>query len=344
MGATPQRILALLPNWVGDAAMVTPALRALANAFPDAQLVAAGRGSACALIDGLPYVSRTIVLSRGKGLLGALEQGRVLRPYSPDLAVVFTHSFRGALLARLSGARRRVGYERDGRGWLLTDRIPPHRQNGRIQPIYMTREYLELVEAIGCVDDGRGLELVARPADVATANACVNGNGPKVGIAPGAAFGPSKLWPADRFAKVADALAERAGAQCILLTGPGEEASRDAVLNAARTPLLRCDGGNPTLGTLKATIAQLDLLVCNDSGSRHVAVAFGVPVVCLMGPTAPCYSEGPYERGRVLRIDVDCGPCQKPVCATDHRCMTGIAAEEVVATALEWLQVRHGQT
>ena len=88
---------------------------------------------------------------------------------------------------------------------------------------------------------------------------------------------------------------------------------------------------------LKASIAALDLLVCNDSGTRHVAVAFHVPTVCIMGPTAPVYSEGPFERGEVIRIDVDCGPCQKPVCTTDHRCMTGIPVERVVLSALKVL-------
>ena len=85
-------------------------------------------------------------------------------------------------------------------------------------------------------------------------------------------------------------------------------------------------------------ISQLDLLIANDSGPRHVAVAFHVPTVCIMGPTSPRYTEGPYERGKVLRVDVDCGPCQKPVCETDHRCMTRIAVEHVVAAAEAALQ------
>ena len=91
------------------------------------------------------------------------------------------------------------------------------------------------------------------------------------------------------------------------------------------------------MALLKATISQLDLLIGNDSGTRHVAVAFGVPTICIMGPTSPVYSEGPYERGQVLRVDVDCGPCQKPICETDHRCMTQITPDTVVQAAMAFL-------
>lgn len=331
----PNRILAFVPNWLGDVAMCTPALRALHHRFPEAALTAAGRASACALLNGLPWISNCQTLPAQPGLKEMLriraECGR------PDLAVIFPHSFRSALMARLVGARRRVGYARNGRSFLLTDAVPPYQENGRTTPIYMTREYLELLKPFGCEDDREGLELRANPEILALMESRLGDMRPRVGIAPGAAFGPSKRWPAERYAAVADALVERIGARCVLLTGPGEEDTREAVLRTAKTPLVQCDEGHPTIDTLKATIAALDLLVCNDSGPRHVAVAFKVPTVCIMGSTSPKYSEGPYEHGNVLRVDVDCGPCQKPVCETDHRCMTRIGSDWVTDTACEIL-------
>jgi ADP-heptose:LPS heptosyltransferase len=125
----------------------------------------------------------------------------------------------------------------------------------------------------------------------------------------------------------------------VLLTGPGEENLAETIAATARTPLTRCDDGVPTIDTLKATVSILNLLICNDSGSRHIAVAFRVPTVCIMGPTSPCYSEGPYERGEVIRVDVDCGPCQKPECDTDHRCMTEIQPEQVASSVVRLLDV-----
>jgi heptosyltransferase-2 len=337
MSDSPSRILALAPNWLGDVAMCTPSLRALAARYPDAELTVAGRPAVCALLAGLPWITRNLELPPRPSLSGMVGLAKTLRPHSRDLAVVFPHSFRAALLARLTGARRRVGYARGSRGMLLTDAVPPYTENGRIAPIYMGREYLDLVAAVDAQNDDQGLELHVDDAYRETVRARLAGEGPLVGIAPGAAFGPSKMWPAERYAAVADALHKQVGARCVLITGPGEEATRDAVLAAAKHPLLRADEGRPSIALLKAVIAELDLLVGNDSGTRHIAVAFGVPVVCIMGSTSPRYSEGPYEKGRVLRVDVDCGPCQKPVCTTDHRCMTRIDPRWVTDTAREFL-------
>lgn len=332
----PKRILTIVPNWLGDAAMATPALRALHRRFPNAEHYAAGPPSACALLEGLPFLHGFVPTTKSSHLnwLAAALNARALRC---DLAVVLPHSMRAALLARISGASVRLGYARDRRDALLTHVVEPYRENGRIQPIYMAKEYLDLVAEIGCEDDDRGLELVASDRAIAAVREYLPEGGPLVGFAPGAAFGPSKRWPAERYAAVADRLHDEIDARCVLLTGPGEEDTRAAVQAAAKHKLLVCDEGRPTLESLKATISQLDLLVCNDSGPRHVAVAFGVPAICIMGPTSPAYSGGPYERGELVRIDVDCGPCQKPVCTTDHRCMTGVSVERVVEAASAYL-------
>ncbi|MDZ4860828.1 MAG: lipopolysaccharide heptosyltransferase II, partial [Candidatus Hydrogenedentes bacterium] len=332
-----KHLLALVPNWVGDVAMCTPALRALARRYPESELTVAGRSVACELLDGLPYLHRFVKLPAKPGLFAMIEAARALRPHARDAAIVFPHSARAAILARLAGAQRRIGYARGRRAWLLTDAVEPHRVNGVIEPVYMTAEYLDLLAPLDCTDDGNGLELHASQDALARVSPHLEGASSLVGIAPGAAFGPSKLWPAERFAAVADGLAEKAGARCVLFTGPGEEATRDAVLRHARHPLVQYDDGAPSIAKLKAAISKLDLLVCNDSGTRHVAVAFGVPVVCIMGPTSPKYSCGPYEKGEVLRVDVDCGPCQKPVCTTDHRCMTRVTAEWVLGVAMRAL-------
>lgn len=317
--------------------MCTPALRALRRRFPEARLTAAGRPASVALLEGLPWMDALVPLPARPGIGGMLRAGRRLRSLRPDCAVVFPHAFRTALLARMSGARVRVGEARDRRGFLLSHAVPPHRENGRQTPIYTAFEHLALVAALGCEDDGAGLELHAPPEDAAAVRALF-GEGPVFGVAPGAAFGPSKLWPAERYAKVIDTLAAETGARCALITGPGEEAVAEAVRRHARTPLIDAQTAPPSIARLKAIVSALDLLVCNDTGPRHLAVAFGVPVVCVIGPTSPRYTDSPWERGEVLRIDVDCGPCQRPVCVTDHRCMTGIPPERVVAAARRWLR------
>jgi len=333
----PKRILALAPNWLGDAAMCTAALRSLGQRFPEATLSVAGRASVIELLRGLPYIDNYFELPTRPGLLTMAGLGRKLRSAGRDLTVVFPHSLRAAVLARLTGTRRVLAYARNARTWLLTDPVEPNRIDGVIEPVYMVWEYLDLLEPLGIEYDGFGLELQADAMAVARVKEHLVGEAPLVGIAPGAAFGPSKRWPVERFAEVADRLIEEAGVQCVLLTGPGEEETRDAILKAVRNDLLICDEGRPTVDTLKATVSLLDVLVCNDSGPRHVAIAMNVPAICVMGSTKPVYTDGPYETGRVLRVEVDCGPCQKPVCTTDHRCMTRITPETVVEAAMAYL-------
>ncbi len=337
MPAEPQHILALVPNWLGDVVMATPALRALHRRFPEARLTVAGKGIACDVLADTPWIDACHAFPARMPLRQLYRTARALAPAARDGCVVFPHSFRAAFLARATGAPRRAGQDRAGRGLLLTDRVAPYREQGRITPVYMAQEYLAVVAALGAEDDGQGLELHAHPDHVAAVAAYLPPGGPVVGIAPGAAFGPSKCWLPERYAAVADALAERAGARCVLLTGPGEEDTRNAVLRAARTPLIECHGGKPSIARLKASIARLDLLIGNDSGPRHMAIAFKKPVVCIMGPTSPRYTDSPWETGKLLRVDVDCGPCQQPFCATDHRCMTRISVDTVVEAALPWL-------
>ena len=331
------RILVLAPNWIGDAAMATPALRALRTRHGEAHITVAARAPICALLEGLPAVDEVFPLPKRPGAAALWRLAEQLRPRGYGLCVVFPHSFRAALIARMTGAGIRVAYARGHRSWLLTHAPAPYREDGRIVPIYMAREYLALVAALGCQDDGNGLELHADEEDLAAVAERLGPGGPIVGLAPGAAFGPSKQWPAERYAAVADALAVRIGARCVLITGPGEEDTREAVIRAAKSPLIELQTEPSSIARLKAIIASLDLLIANDSGPRHIAIAFKKPVICVMGPTSPRYTESPWERGKVLRVDVDCGPCQKPVCTTDHRCMTQITPEQVAEAALKQL-------
>lgn len=336
----PKRILAFVPNWLGDVAMCTPALRALARRFPEAELVAVGRAGACDLLRGLGWLHGTVAIPARLGVGAMLALQWKLGAGRPTLAVVFPHSFRAALAARVTGAESRLGYARNGRSRLLTHKVLPYREDGGIVPVYMGKEYLDLVKSVGCEDDGEGLELVADPGTVEKLRPRLDGDGPLIAVAPGAAFGPSKRWPAERYAAVIDALHAETRARAVLLTGPGEEDTRDAVLAAAKHAPIVAGEGCPGIETLKASIALADLLIGNDSGPRHVAIALKKPVICIMGPTSPRYSEGPYEVGEVLRVDVDCGPCQKPVCETDFRCMTRISPEAVVAAALRYLPAK----
>jgi heptosyltransferase-2 len=240
-----------------------------------------------------------------------------------------------------------VGYARGGRSLLLHQAVPlpaPAR-TGRGGPLWPRELHvLGLVEAVGCAPRGTRPELFVTPEEqeesaAALAAAGVSAGEPLVVLAPGASFGPSKQWPPGHFARAGDALA--AHARVVLVGAPSERPLAAEVAAAMRArPADLC--GRIGLGALKALVRGARVALCNDAGVRHVAVAFGVPCVVLMGPTSLEKTALNLEGVSVLTEDVPCRPCYLRECPIDHRCLTRIGPERAVAAALPALGVRAG--
>ena len=205
-------------------------------------------------------------------------------------------------------------------------------------------EYLaDLVEAIDCERPGDRLELFTTPDCDDAVQECLASLGladyrPLVVISPGAKYGAAKCWPPERFAAAADELIETENAAVVITYGPGEKRIARAIDSAMRRDA--CVLGSPRLGLgeLKSLIRRSDLLLCNDAGPRHFAKAFTVPVVTVFGPTHPEWTATGYASERIVRVEVDCGPCQQRVCPFEHlKCMTGVTVEAVVDAARELL-------
>ncbi len=344
----PQRIVVRAPNWVGDVVMATPAFRALREHFPKAHLAVVLKPYVRPILNGCPWFDETIE-TEGNGVGPTLRLARQLRAERFDLAVVLPNSVRSALEAFLGRARRRIGYDRRRRGVLLTDPIaPPRDDRGRFLPSNMVDYYLKLCQHLGCQDLSRREELFIsddcqRRGDAALERQGVDADTVLIGINPGGAFGSSKLWLPERFATVADALAERTNYRVILFGSPSERPILETVAEQMTHDPILTRPGELTLDTLKPLVARCALLITNDTGARHFAVAFAVPVVCIMGSTSPRYTDVNLERQTIVRVDVDCGPCQKKVCTTDHRCMTRITADRVLAAADRLLSGHSGR-
>jgi heptosyltransferase-2 len=348
VGVAKEKIAVVLPNHLGDVVMATPALRALRRGRPDAEISAVVRGALVGVLRGTPYVDRIVAhdIYRSQGALAQLrERARVARGLrGTDTVLVLPNSFAGALFAFLTRAKTRVGYARRGRSLLLTDAVPAPRENGRFAPQAMERYYLELARRLGAPDLGTQLELFLEPdaereCDSRFAAAGVGGGRPLVCLAPGAGFGPSKLWPLEYVAEVARAL-RADGADVALVHGPGESALADEILRRAGVPLAVLGGDSLSLSVLKSILARAQLLVCNDAGARHIAAAFEVPTLVLMGPTAIGYTNLNLKRTKLLREPVECSPCQLKVCPIDHRCMTRLLPQRVLAEARAALSQR----
>ena len=336
---TPRRIALFLPNWVGDVVMATPAVRAVRDHWPDAELTAVCRPYVADTLGGSPWFDRTVLFDpagpRHRRLWAAAAR---LRSARTDTALLFPNSFRTAVLARLGGCRTVAGFARYGRDFLLSHRVYPARdRHGRPAVAPAVDDYNRVAMRLGVPDPGHRLELHTTPADEAAADAVWSRLGLRryrtvVGLNGGGAFGAAKHWP--HFADLARRLAVR-GTGVLVLNGPAEREAAAGVVRDARSPAVHGLGDTPlSLGLTKASVRRLGLLVTTDSGPRHFAAGFGVPVVGLFGPTHVGWTETRFPQSVHLQHRVRCGPCQQRDCPLGHhRCMTDLHPADVAAAA-----------
>jgi len=332
-------IAVALPNWVGDAVMATPTLRALRRGFPEERILAVLRPYVRPVLDPNPWTDAFV--ETDKTPVGMARAVRALRRESPHVGLLLPNSLRSAVLLSLAGVSRRIGYRRGGRGWLLTDSLEPPRHGRRFAPTPQVTYYLALAGAVGAPTDDRRLELATTEADEATATAAYGqadlDPARTVLLCPGYAFGPAKGWPAGHWAGVARGARERFGFRAAVLAGPKEAALARAVADAAGCAALHDKG--LTLASARALVRMAGAMVTVDSGLRHYAAAFDRPVVALFGPTHIGWTETWHRKEVRLQADVPCGPCQQPVCPTGtNECMTKIRPDEVLDALAEALK------
>lgn len=334
-----EKILIRCPNWVGDFVMATPALRAMRENYPRAHISLLLRPYLRGLIEGSAWYDQLIEYEpRGqhKGPSSYFNFIKRLRAEGFDLELILPNSFSSAMMGFLSGIPQRIGYSREGRGFLLTQSIKPLRDGLKIVPQNMVDYYLNFCHALGCSQSSsRKIELPLSEASLKEAEALlkkyqVDEGAMTVGINPGASFGSSKLWKLPYFAQLSDALIERFGCQVLILSSPKERPLALEIEEHMRQKPINLGLEDIPLALLKALVSKLSLLITTDSGPRHLAVAFDKPVVVIMGPTDPRYTDYPSEKTMVLREDVECSPCHKKVCPTDHRCMSLLGPEKVL--------------
>jgi heptosyltransferase-2 len=338
-------VAVFLPNWVGDAVMATPALRALRHHFAGARIVGVIKLYVASVFDGGDWFDELLLADADRWARGIVATAWQLRQSRIDLAVLFPNSFRSALIAWLGRCRRRVGYARYGRSPLLTHRLQPIRdQYGNRIPSPAIDGYNALAEHVGCPRPGYRMEMFTTPRDEAAAGAVWHQAGLSqyrevICLNPGAAFGSAKHWPSDSFVTLARALADRRGSGVLVLCGPAErEMARHIALRAGRPGVHSLADQPLSLGLTKACIKRANLLVTTDSGPRHFGVAFDRPVVTLFGPTHIAWTETYHAKSVHLQKQVECGPCQRRVCPLDHRCMIQLGPEEVYRTVVESLE------
>ena len=330
-----RRVLVRSPNWVGDAVMSLPVLHGLANLFPGAELTVLAVPRVAPLFLHHPDVAQVIPYPPGREkwrLLWALRKNF-------DLALALPNSLESALSLWLAGAPIRAGYQADGRRGFLTRAVSGRE---RLQGLHMVFYYLGTLKALGDIGAFTYPALYLGPREEEWAEARLRaaggfGGGPWVGLSPGAAYGPAKRWPPERFAALAVGLNRQLGARLVLLGGPEDRPIAAQVQERLSFPVLDLVGQTDLRQAL-AVLSRLNLLVTNDSGLMHAAAALGTPVVAIFGSTDPG-ATGPFtDRATVLRHPLPCSPCFQRTCPEEYQCLTAITVAEAMAAARIWLE------
>ena len=340
------KILVHCPNWVGDLVMATPSLRTIRENNPEAHIAVMVRPQIRQVIDGLPYWDEVIEYDSKllhRGLKGKIQIIKKLKASKFALSIILPNSFSSAAISYLAAIPNRIGYSTNWRGFMLTHAIPPPRKNGKQIPIPMVDRYLNICEHLNYTISSKKTTLCFSNGTRKQVNKLYQEWGidlkkPLVSIFPGASFGSSKCWPPENFARVGDALIEKYGVQIVIIPGPGEEEIALCIESYMHHRPVNFVKEIISLEFLKAIISDSALVITNDTGPRHFAVAFDRPVVVIMGPTDPRYTDYNLNKTKILREDVQCSPCHLKVCPTDHRCMRNISPDRVIEACKEVLE------
>jgi len=337
-----ETILVRCPNWVGDVIMSIPMLDCLRENYPRAKMVGIARRNQQGILRDGPWLD-DFIDCRDKSWDGFWGMIKQIRTLSPDMAILLPNSIRSLAPIRMAGVKRIYGYRRNFRGIALKG-PKPLRQAGRIVPVPMLEYYLEICRWMGlkppAVKKPRlfiGDELQKQGSRLLQQYGIL-GQDRVIGLNPGASFGSSKCWLPEYFARTAEMFVQEMDFKVLLFSGPGEEKIATAIKAQARVPVIDTGPEKVDLEGLKPLIRRCDLLITNDTGPRHYAVALDVPVVVVMGPTDPGYTSTNLEKTVVLRRELDCSPCHKKICPTDHRCMKEITPSMVYEAGKKLLQ------
>jgi heptosyltransferase II len=331
-----KRIVVRAPTWVGDAVMSLPALHELRRIVPEAHIaVAAPPGTADIFIDS-DSVNEIMVQSRG-GLLSTFSQAGEWRKRHFDLALIFQNSFGSAAVASLGRVPTRIGYATDQRSFLLTHPLAlPEWKNKRHESFY----YLNIVAALERLLPGTSTVNTTEPQFALhvseerkeTARRLLVEEGgdvtkPIVLLCPGSINSRAKRWPAERYAALADRLAQ-GGFTVALIGSPGELSVSEEVAAHAQSPATMLTG-KTTVAEAVALISIADVLITNDTGPAHIGAALKTRTLVIFGPTNPLTTYPMSPNAEIIRHPPDCAPCMLRDCPIDHRCMTAIMPDEV---------------
>ena len=364
-----KKILIRSTNWIGDAVMTTPAVHTIRKNFPDAEITMLAVPWVADIFRLSPDVDHVLeydkkLLYQGK-IKGPLNLAKDLKPYGFDAAILLQNAFEAAFLVKMAGIPIRAGYKRDGRGVLLTHGVTI---SAEIRKQHQVHYYQNMLAELGLTlgpdhlrlplseklelwannfvacHRHRSPVLIPEPTsdmvdpDLAEIEPKKSEEGsavPVIGFNPGAAFGPAKRWPTEKFGQLAALIAHHHGESgCLIMvfgTDADTEAAQEIRRFSIRTPYHVLDmTGKTSLEQAMALIKCCDVFVSNDSGLMHVAAGLNTPTIAIFGSTNHI-TTGPYsENSVILRRDMECSPCLQSQCPEGHlKCLESIKSTDV---------------
>jgi lipopolysaccharide heptosyltransferase II len=324
----PFRILIRSSNWLGDACMSVPTVRAIKQGRPDAEITILCNENLAELWRAVRHVDHVVARPRRASVWKAARLIRRAGPF--DAGILFPNSIRSALEMKLAGVAPVVGYADALRARIVDQAVPERKTPG--PPEHHAWRYLRIAQAIGA--DKSDPDLYAsrehRPRFEGTW---------RIGLCPGAAYGGAKRWPAERYAKAVETLHQRLEGQAEWsVYGAPNEADLAASLTASCPVSLHNLVGKTSISELMERLQGLHVLITNDTGTMHLAGLLGVPTVSIFGSTEPALTSPLGKNHRILRRHVECSPCFLRECPLDFRCMTRIEVHDVVEATLAVLK------
>lgn len=330
------KLLIRSTNWVGDAIMALPALRAVRTRFPEAEITILARPYVAFIYKNQRVCDNMMFVDYKRDMVGELREQKF------DKALLLQNAFEAAWFTWRAGIPERIGYARDGRSLLLTKAVPVPKP-GEI-PAHEQYYYLELVRRAGWLNSLPnetfiGLDVPEENRQRAAQFLCSNSVRPdslRIAIGAGASYGSAKCWPPDRFAELANRLQAQSAVDIILFGTRAEQPVSSAIAAGMHRPPIDLTGKTP-IDDLPSLLSQCHLFIGNDSGAMHVAAAVGLPVVAVFGPTDPFGTASVTPRCSIVQEKPYCSPCFLRRCPTDHRCMTRVTPDAVEAAARHWI-------
>lgn len=335
-----ERILIVNVNWLGDVLFTTPFIRAVREAYPGAYIACLLHPRCKEMLEGNSRLNEIILYDEEgahKNLVGKIKLIAQLRKKNFDTVFLLHRSFTKALISKLAGAKSIIGYPTKKRAVLLTSPVeePP-------EDTHKVEYFLNIARSAGIKPDSVSYEFFVKESDRIFAEKLLRSNGigaddKIVILCPGGNWDP-KRWPKENFARLADELADKFGARIIISGAAKEVRLAEEIKNMMKyAPVIIC--GKTTLKQLAVIFEKARLVIANDTGTMHLAVAMKARTIALFGPTSPKIT-GPYGEGdyRIIFKNEACDvPCYDVACK-DNRCMAAIKVEDVVKEAEEALK------